>query len=191
MFVPSIQDPQNAGNLAPQMQVDAYGQMPKLASTFHDVDGLFYFTYAVCIFFFVLILGVLLFSVVKYRRKTDDQPAASNVTHNTPLEVVWTVIPLIIVMIMFAWGFKGSMDMTTVPLEASRNTYKATAKQWKHLCAPLLILAGTLLAATWFRTYRRRCWEPCAASRCSPRAAHWASLNAATLPTASSPPTGQ
>jgi cytochrome c oxidase subunit 2 len=43
---------------------------------------------------------------------------------------VWTVIPLIIVMIMFAWGFKGSMDMTTVPLEASRNTYKATAKQW-------------------------------------------------------------
>jgi cytochrome c oxidase subunit 2 len=77
------------------------------------VDGLFYFTYAVCIFFFVLILGVLLFSVVKYRRKTADQPAASNVTHNTPLEVVWTVIPLIIVMVMFAWGFKGSLDMTT------------------------------------------------------------------------------
>ncbi len=129
MFVLSIQDPQNAGP-APQPQVDAYGQLSKLASTFHDVDGLFYFTYAVCIFFFVLILGVLLFSVVKYRRKTADQPAASNVTHNTPLEVVWTVIPLIIVMVMFAWGYKGADQMVDVPKEAARNAYKAMAKQW-------------------------------------------------------------
>jgi len=73
---------------------------------------------------------VLLYSVVAHRRKTWDQKPLSNVTHNTPLEVMWTVIPLIIVMIMFAWGFKGSLDMTTVPHEAQRNTYKATAKQW-------------------------------------------------------------
>jgi cytochrome c oxidase subunit 2 len=128
-----IQDPAKSApavNYAKPPELDAYGQLPKLASTFDHVDGLFYFTYAVCIFFFVLILGVLLFSVVKYRRKTFDQPAASNATHNTPLEVVWTVIPLIIVMVMFAWGFKGCLDMTTVPQAASQNTYKATAQQW-------------------------------------------------------------
>jgi cytochrome c oxidase subunit II len=134
VFAQLIQDPtkvvRHIENPAPPPEIDAYGQLPKLASTFRDVDGLFYFTYVVCIFFFVLILGVLLFSCVKYRRRTWDQPAASNTTHNTPLEVVWTVIPLIIVMVMFAWGFKGCLDMTTVPLEASRNTYKATAKQW-------------------------------------------------------------
>ncbi|MDO8348897.1 MAG: cytochrome c oxidase subunit II, partial [Planctomycetota bacterium] len=89
---------------------------------------LFYFTYAVCIFFFVVITGVLAWSVVVYRRKTDDQPPASNRTHNTPLEVVWTVIPLIIVMVMFAWGFSGSLDMMTVPQGARQ--YKASAKQW-------------------------------------------------------------
>ncbi|MCA8976953.1 MAG: cytochrome c oxidase subunit II [Planctomycetes bacterium] len=109
-------------------EIDGFGQMTKLASSFGDVDGLFYFTYAVCIFFFVLILGALLYSVVVHRRKTYDQPPASNVTHNTPLEVVWTVIPLIIVMIMFAWGFKGSLDMTNVPSDARR--YTAIAKQW-------------------------------------------------------------
>ena len=130
---PLIQDPQKIGHVedpAPPPVIDQWGQLPELASTFDSVDGLFYFTYAVCIFFFVLILGVLVFSCVKYRRRTWDQPAASNVTHNTPLEVVWTVIPLIIVMVMFAWGFKGCLDMTTAPLEASRNTYKATASQW-------------------------------------------------------------
>ena len=128
-----IQDPEKINYIkdpAKPSPIDQWGQLEKLASTFHDVDGLFYFTYAVCIFFFVLITGVLLFSCVKYRRKTYDQPPASNTTHNTPLEVVWTVIPLIIVMVMFAWGFKGSLDMTTVPFEASRNSYKATAKQW-------------------------------------------------------------
>lgn len=137
MFAQLIQDPAKpinyVENPAPPPTIDRFGQLPELASTFHDVDGLFYFTYIVCIFFFVLILGVLLFSCVKYRRKTWDQPAASNTTHNTPLEVVWTVIPLIIVMVMFAWGFKGCLDMTTVPLEASRNTYKATASQWNWL----------------------------------------------------------
>jgi len=131
VFALLIQDPTATGqNHAPPAEVDAYGQLTKLASTFSHVDNLFYFTYAVCIFFFVIIVGVLLFSVVKYRRKTWDQLPASNTTHNTPLEVVWTVIPLIIVMIMFAWGYMGARDMTIVPLEASRNTYKATAKQW-------------------------------------------------------------
>jgi cytochrome c oxidase subunit II len=129
VFAHLIQDPKNyIENPAHPPEVDAYGQLSKLASTFSDVDGLFYFTYLVCIFFFVLITGVLLYSVVVYRRKTFDQPAASNVTHNTPLEVVWTVIPLIIVMVMFAWGFRGSLDMLTVPADA--RWYKATAKQW-------------------------------------------------------------
>lgn len=114
----------------PAPEIDGFGQLPVQAGTFDHVDGLFYFTYAVCIVFFVLITGVLLYSVVAHRRKTWDQKPLSNVTHNTPLEVVWTLVPLIIVMIMFAWGFKGSLDMTTVPHEAQRNTYKATAKQW-------------------------------------------------------------
>jgi cytochrome c oxidase subunit 2 len=115
-------------NPAKGTPIDGLGQLQKLASTFDHVDGLFYFTMAICAFFFVLIAGVLFYSVVKYRRKTFDQPAAANITHNTPLEVIWTVIPLIIVMVMFAWGWKGSLDMTVVPADARQ--YKAVAKQW-------------------------------------------------------------
>ena len=131
MIAHLIQDPKVVNyveNPAKGVPIDGPGQLTKLASTFSDVDGLFYFTYVVCIFFFVLITAVLAYSVVKYRRKTFDQPAASNVTHNTPLEVIWTVIPLIIVMIMFAWGWKGSLDMTVAPEDARQ--YKAVASQW-------------------------------------------------------------
>ncbi|MFO1076559.1 MAG: cytochrome c oxidase subunit II [Planctomycetota bacterium] len=132
MFAQLIQDPQKAANFvetpAKPPAWDAFGQLPALTSDFHHTDGLFYFTYAVCVFFFVLIVGALLYSVVFYRRKRYDQPAASNVTHNTPLEVVWTVIPLIIVMVMFGWGFQGTIDMMTAPADARQCV--AQAKQW-------------------------------------------------------------
>lgn len=109
---------------------DPLGQLPVPASTFAaDVDGVYYFALYVTGFFFFLILGVLMFAVLKFRRKRPDQPAASSMTHNTPLEVAWTVIPLIIVMIMFAWGWKGSMDMTYAPADCLQ--YEAVGKQWE------------------------------------------------------------
>ena len=95
-----IQDPQGASKEeappwadSPAPEIDAYGQLPKLASTFDHVDGLFYFTYAVCIFFFVIITGVLLYSAVAHRRKTWDQKPISNFTHNPPPRFEGTVTP--------------------------------------------------------------------------------------------------
>lgn len=103
--------------------------MPPQASTFaSDVDGLYQFTFWVSAFFFVLITGILVYSLFKWRRRSEDQPAASNETHNTPLEVTWTVIPLIIVMIIFAWGWRGSLDMTVAPPDAL--TYQVRARKW-------------------------------------------------------------
>lgn len=124
---PLAQGPVTIPAVAPE-SVDHWGQLTMRASTFEGVDTLFYFTLVVCIFFFVLITAVLGWSVVVYRRKTIEQPAASNVTHHTMLEVVWTVIPLIIVMVIFAWGWKGSIDMSVAP--AGARQYKAVAAQW-------------------------------------------------------------
>ena len=108
---------------------DPLNQLPPAASTFAaDHDALFYFTFWLCAFFFFLIAGILGYSIIKYRRRSEEQPAASNITHHTALEVVWTVIPLILVMIIFAWGWKGSLDMTVAPANALR--YKLVAKQW-------------------------------------------------------------
>jgi hypothetical protein len=64
VFATLIQDPPATDRAAP-IVADAYGQLPELASTFGSLDDLFYFTYAVCIFFFVLILAVLLYSGVR------------------------------------------------------------------------------------------------------------------------------
>jgi cytochrome c oxidase subunit 2 len=108
---------------------DPLNQLPPPASNFAgEVDGLFYFLFWVSVFFFALILGLLVYSAVKHRRRTPDQPAASNVTHNTPLEVVWTLIPTIILMVIFAWGFKGNKDQLVAPADALQ--FRAEAWKW-------------------------------------------------------------
>ena len=122
------QDPQKYQG-GPSDRLGAWDQMPPAASTFaEDVDGLFYFVHWVSAFFFVLLTAILIYSVIKWRRKTEDQVAVSNVTHNTGLEVTWTVIPLIIVMVIFVWGWKSARDMTIAPRDAA--TYKVVGKKW-------------------------------------------------------------
>lgn len=118
------QQPQN-----PSDRLTWADQLPPAASTFcPDTDGLFWFVTYVSIFFFVLITAILVYAVVKWHRRTEDQPAASNVTHNTALEVTWTVIPLIIVMVIFVWGWKGAQDQTIAP--ATNLNYKVVGYQW-------------------------------------------------------------
>ena len=99
------------------------------ASTFAaDIDPLYTFLFATSLFFFGLILAILLYSIVRYRRKHADQPAANNTTHNTALEVVWTLIPTVIVMVVFAWGLVGNMDQQVAPKDAIG--YTVRAKKW-------------------------------------------------------------
>ena len=115
---------------------DPLNQLPPQASTFApSVDGLYYFTFWVMAFFFFLLCGLLGFAIIKWRRRTPDQPAASNITHHTALEVTWTVVPLIIVMVIFAWGLRDFMDMTIAP--ANSLQYTVTGKQWSwHIQHP-------------------------------------------------------
>jgi cytochrome c oxidase subunit 2 len=114
--------------LLPQIQ-DPLAVLPPAASNLApDVDNLLHFINWVCVVLFLLITGVLVYAVIKWRRRHPDQPAASNFTHNTPLEVTWTVVPLVIVMVFFAWGWKGSLEMTVAPADSLQ--YQVVGKQW-------------------------------------------------------------
>ena len=44
--------------------------------------------------------------------------AEASPSHNTALEITWTVIPLILVIVIFFFGFKGYLDMATPPANA-------------------------------------------------------------------------
>jgi len=69
-----------------------------------DVDFAFLFTLVVSVFFLVLITGLMIYFVIKYNRKRN--PKATNVHSNMGLEIAWTIIPTILVLIMFAMPMK-------------------------------------------------------------------------------------
>lgn len=92
--------------------------LPKQASSVaSSVDFLFDVITWISIFFFLLITGVLVLFVAKYRQRPG-HTAEVTATHNQPLEITWTVIPLLIVIWIFWEGFTRYMDMATSPQNA-------------------------------------------------------------------------
>src|ERR1051326_804835 len=76
---------------------------PEQASTIAgQVDAFYLFLVLVTTFFSLLIALLILFFIIKYRRRPDQE--AEQIHGSTLLEIVWTVIPLGITMVIFVWG---------------------------------------------------------------------------------------
>ena len=101
--------------------------LPQQASTFSErVDQLFWFIHGLGAFFFLLITGLVIFFAIRYRRgRAGVTPASS---HNLPLEVTWTLVPLILVMAIFFFGFQGYLFMNVAPRGAL--DLSVTAQKW-------------------------------------------------------------
>lgn len=104
--------------------------MPGAHSTVaHEVDALFYFlVYASIVLFGIVISGLIYFSLRYRRRKGEKSRLTSGISHNTKLEILWSVIPLILVVIVFVWGFRVYMKMNVVPRNAIE--IKVTGQKW-------------------------------------------------------------
>jgi cytochrome c oxidase subunit 2 len=102
--------------------------MPPANSTIaSEVDALFYFIYYTAIVLFVGVISLSAFFIFKYRRRGEKQ-LTSGVAHNTKLEILWTVIPTILVIIVFIWGFRTYLKMNVAPRDALE--IKATGQKW-------------------------------------------------------------
>ncbi|HPC82371.1 MAG TPA: cytochrome c oxidase subunit II [Thermoanaerobaculaceae bacterium] len=103
---------------------------PAASTTAGEVDALFHFILWLSAFFFALIVGLMVLFVVRYHRRRAARPQRS-ASHNTALELTWTVIPLVLVVVIFGWGFKVFLDMNTVPADAYE--IQVTGQKWKWL----------------------------------------------------------
>ena len=92
-----------------------------------SVDFAFFFIIAISVFFLVLITGLMIYFVFKYSRKRN--PKGTNIHGNMGLEIAWTLIPTILVLIMFWFGWQGYKEMVNVPENAM--PINVTAQMWK------------------------------------------------------------
>jgi len=90
-------------------------------------DDLYYFLFWVCVVFFAIVIIPMLVFVIKYRERPGIKPA-SHISHNIVLEFVWTVIPTIVSIVIFAWGWAVYKESTMVPANAME--IRVIAKSW-------------------------------------------------------------
>ena len=101
---------------------------PEAASTFaRDVDALYFFLVAVSAFFAVLIAVLVIVFAVKFRRRSPDEVGAP-ITGSLALELLWTIVPLALTMVMFVWGAWVFLDLARPP-RGSMEIF-VVGKQW-------------------------------------------------------------
>lgn len=91
-----------------------------------SVDNVFLFIVAISLVLLVGVTVVMVWFAVRYNRKR--HPRAESIEGNLTLEIVWTVIPTLLVLAIFWVGWKGFVYMRTVPDDAM--LVKVTARMW-------------------------------------------------------------
>jgi cytochrome c oxidase subunit 2 len=101
---------------------------PEQASTIAQrVDALYYFLVAVAGFFSLLIAFLVVVFAIRYRRRSEmERPAA--IHGSLGLELVWTLIPFGLAMVMFFWGASVYVSLRRPPDDAL-NVF-VVGKQW-------------------------------------------------------------
>ncbi|MFM2344115.1 MAG: Aa3-type cytochrome oxidase, subunit [Pseudomonadota bacterium] len=92
-----------------------------------QIEGLHIIVMIVCLAIFIAVFGVMFYSIVKHRKSKGAKPA--NFHESTTVEIIWTVVPFIIVIAMALPATK-----TVVAMKDTSNadiTIKATGYQWK------------------------------------------------------------
>lgn len=70
-----------------------------------QVDGLFRFMLVIGGAIFLLVNGVLVYSIIRFRARTNDYADGPPIQGNTTLELVWTLIPAIIVTVLTIYAY--------------------------------------------------------------------------------------
>lgn len=92
-----------------------------------EIHGLHMLIFWICVVIAVVVFGAMIYSIVKFRQSKGAVPAKFD--HSTKVEVVWTIIPILILV-----GMAIPASETLIKIEdtrASELTVKVTGYQWK------------------------------------------------------------
>lgn len=90
---------------------------PAVTDIAHQVDNLYSFLLWASAISCAILIGGMIYFVLKYKRKTDSDKTPY-ISHNTFLEFLWSFIPLVIFLVMFAWGWYVYHQMRQMPENA-------------------------------------------------------------------------
>ena len=92
-----------------------------------DILGSFYIVLGVSAFIFVIVAGLVVYAVIRFRRRKGREP--KQFSENVPLEVFWTLIPLLIVAGLFVVAVR-TMSRVNPPALGNKPDLTVVAHQW-------------------------------------------------------------
>lgn len=95
------------------------------------VDGVFLFILGISLFLLILITILMVYFVIKFNRRKNPRP--QNIKGNLTLEIIWTVIPTILVIGMFYYGWYGYEQMTAAPKDAFEINVNGKMWAWEFI----------------------------------------------------------
>jgi cytochrome c oxidase subunit II len=93
-----------------------------------DTENLFMYILWVNIISFVLLMLITGWFVLKYRRSREAENYQVSAAHNTPLELAWSIIPLLVMVPIFYYGFTYYVDKLAAPSDSENIT--VIGKKW-------------------------------------------------------------
>ena len=103
-----------------------------MASTFAaDVDQAFWINFWISIVLGLSVIIPLFYFAWKYRESNVKDEDIVNYTHNTKLEITWTLVPTALMMVLFYFGYTSMKTLRTMPAESEAIVVKVEGSKWK------------------------------------------------------------
>lgn len=93
-------------------------------------DELFMYIFWLSAAWFIFLMAMTLYFVVRHARRPG-APLVRSASHNTPLEIAWTVIPTLFLVFIFFKGFWGYADALVAPANAEQLVVTAQKWDWR------------------------------------------------------------
>ncbi len=113
----------------PYIYDGSYWLPPAASTTADGSDALFVAVLGMSAFFFIAITGAIVYFVIRYRHRPGHK-AEPSIAHNDALEITWTIIPTIICVFLFVYGWRSYMNMTAIPETRAENQIAITGRKW-------------------------------------------------------------
>jgi cytochrome c oxidase subunit 2 len=102
------------------------GFQPPATELARDLQGLDHMLLILITIITVFVTALMIWVAIRYNRKTNPKPATF--THNSPLEVAWTVVPIVILVFIGAFSLPVLFKQQEIP--TADITIKTTGYQW-------------------------------------------------------------
>lgn len=102
------------------------GFQPAATEIARDQQFLDHMLLIICVVIVVFVTGLLAFAALRFNSRANPKPATF--THNTPLEVAWTIVPIVVLVFIGSFSLPALFKQEEIPV--ADITIKATGNQW-------------------------------------------------------------